>query len=65
MLRDAKIGVTAVGITGTGVQVRLAKPEESDKAVQELKLLIQPIGNPMFGTSGQISTCGRARVAAC
>ncbi|MDX2205588.1 MAG: protein translocase subunit SecD [Hyphomicrobiaceae bacterium] len=51
-LRDAKIGVQAVGITGGAVQVRLAKPEEADAAVKELRNLAQQIGNVLTGTTG-------------
>ncbi|MBL8566920.1 MAG: protein translocase subunit SecD [Hyphomicrobiaceae bacterium] len=51
-LRDAKIGFTAIGVTGTGIQVTLLKPEETDKAETELKKLIQPIGNAILGSSG-------------
>jgi len=52
VLRDGKIAVTAVGVTGPGVQVRLAKPEETEKAMRELRKLIQPIGNALLGTGG-------------
>lgn len=52
-LRDAKIGFSAVGVQGNAVTVRLVKPEESPKALTELKKLIQPLGNPLFGTSGE------------
>lgn len=51
-MRDAKIGVTGLGASGGAVQVRLNKPEDTDKAVTELKKLIQPIGNAILGTSG-------------
>ncbi len=51
-LRDAKIGFSAVGVQGDVVQVRLVKPEEAEKALTDLKKLIQPLGNPLFGTSG-------------
>ncbi|MEW5962769.1 MAG: protein translocase subunit SecD [Pseudomonadota bacterium] len=51
-LRDAKIGFTGLGVAGNGVQVKLLKPEEGDKALAELKKLIQPIGNAILGTSG-------------
>src|SRR5262245_56423939 len=50
-LRDAKIFPTGVGIVGNQVQVRLAKAEEADAAVRELRKLIQPIGSAMLGTS--------------
>jgi preprotein translocase subunit SecD len=49
-LREAKIGFTGLGVTGTAVQVRIAKPEDVDKAVTELKKLIQPIGNTILGS---------------
>jgi protein-export membrane protein SecD len=51
-LRESKIGVSAVGVAGDAVQVRIAKAEETDAALKSLKQLIQPIGNPMLGTSG-------------
>ena len=51
-LREAKIGISAAGISGNAVQVRIAKAEESDAALKALKLMVQPIGNPIFGTSG-------------
>lgn len=51
-LRDAKIGFSAVGVQGDVVQVRLVKPEDAEKALTELKKLIQPLGNALFGTSG-------------
>ncbi len=51
-LRDAKIGFTAIGGTGDALQIRLAKPEETDAALKELRKLVQPIGNAILGTSG-------------
>jgi protein-export membrane protein SecD len=51
-LRDAKIGFSAIGVQGDVAQVRLVKPEDSDKALVELKKLIQPIGNAILGKSG-------------
>jgi protein-export membrane protein SecD len=51
-LREAKIGISAAGISGNAVQVRIAKAEESEAALKALKLMVQPIGNPLFGTSG-------------
>lgn len=51
-LRDAKIGFSAIGIQGNALQVRLVKPEDTDRAYQELRKLIQPIGNQMLGTTG-------------
>lgn len=51
-LREAKIGVTGLGATGGAIQVRLNKPEDTDKAYTELKKLVQPIGNIILGTTG-------------
>jgi preprotein translocase subunit SecD len=51
-LRDAKIGVSGVGIAGNAVQVRLAKAEDADAALKSLRQMVQPLGNPIFGTSG-------------
>ncbi len=58
-LRDAKIFPTGVGIAGNQVQVRLAKPEEADAAIRELRKLIQPLGSAMLGTSGEDLTITR------
>jgi protein-export membrane protein SecD len=52
-LREAKVGVSAVGISGNAVQVRIAKAEEGDAALKALKEMVQPLGNPLFGTTGQ------------
>ncbi len=52
-LRDAKIGFSAVGVQGDVVQIKLVKPEDAGKAVTELKKIVQPLGNPLFGTSGE------------
>lgn len=50
-LRDAKIGFSAIGVAGDAVQVRLAKPEDTDRAMTELKKVVQPVGNQILGTS--------------
>jgi len=49
-LRDAKIPFTAVGTTPTAVQIRLAKPEDADAAVRELRKLNQSLGSLLLGT---------------
>ncbi|MBO0764690.1 MAG: protein translocase subunit SecD [Hyphomicrobiaceae bacterium] len=51
-LKDAQIAVSAAGVTGNAVQVRIAKPEDSDAALKALRQLIQPLGNPLLGASG-------------
>jgi preprotein translocase subunit SecD len=52
-LREAKIGVSAVGIAGNAVQVRVAKAEDTEAALKALKQMVEPLGNPLLGTSGQ------------
>ena len=52
-LREAKVGVSAVGISNNAVQVRIAKVEDSAAALKALKEMSQQIGNPLFGTTGQ------------
>ncbi len=59
-LRDAKLFPTGVGIVGDHVQVRLAKPEEADAAVRELRKLIQPLGSAVLGTSGEDLSIAKA-----
>ena len=51
-LRDAKIGYAGIGVQGPQLQVKLAKPEDKDAALKELRKLIQPIGNAILGQSG-------------
>ncbi len=51
-LREAKIGFTGIGVSGKAIQINLLKPEDTDKAMTELKKLVQPIGNVILGTSG-------------
>ncbi len=51
-LREAKVGFTGLGIVGNAVQVRIAKPEDVDKAYDALRKLIEPLGNAILGTSG-------------
>jgi preprotein translocase subunit SecD len=50
-LRDAKIGFTGIGVTANAVQVRLAKAEEADAAVRELRKLNQSLGSALLGTA--------------
>ena len=51
-LREAKVGVTGLGVANNAVQVRLAKPEDAEAALKELRGMIQPIGNLLVGSSG-------------
>ena len=51
-LRDAKIPVSGVGVSGNSVRVGIAKAEDSDAALKALKQIPQQIGNPLMGTTG-------------
>jgi protein-export membrane protein SecD len=51
-LREAKVGFTGLGIVGNAVQVRIGKPEETDKAYEALRKLVVPLGNAILGTTG-------------
>jgi protein-export membrane protein SecD len=51
-LREAKVAFTGLGIVGNAVQVRIAKPEDVDKAYAALRKLITPLGNAILGSSG-------------
>jgi SecD/SecF fusion protein len=52
VLREARIGFTGVGIQGTQLVIKLAKPEESDKAITELHKVRQSIGSAVLGSGG-------------
>ena len=59
-LREAKIAFSGlVNVAGNTVQVRIARPEDSDKALKpSCASSAQQIGNEMLGTGGaSISTC--------
>src|SRR5262249_14252735 len=51
-LRDAKIGVTSVGVSNNAVQVRLARTEDADAALKELRGLAQQTGDLIRGFAG-------------
>jgi preprotein translocase subunit SecD len=50
-LREAKIAFTGLGIVNNTVQIRLAKVEDADAALRELRGLIQQSGNLLLGTT--------------
>jgi preprotein translocase subunit SecD len=50
VLRDAKIGVTSIGVQGTQLVIKLAKPDERDQAIKELHKVRQAIGSAVLGT---------------
>jgi len=56
LLRDAKIGFTGIGIQGTQLVVKLAKPEERDAAIKQLDKARQSIGSAVLGTGSDDGT---------
>lgn len=52
VLRDARIGFTGIGAQGSQLVVKLAKPDERDKAIKELYKVRQTIGSAVLGTGG-------------
>jgi preprotein translocase subunit SecD len=52
VLRDARIGFTGISIQGTQLVIKLAKPDEHDKAIKELYKVRQSIGTAVLGTGG-------------
>ena len=51
-LIDAKIRPAGIGVQGAALQIKLAKPEDKEAALKELRKLVQPIGNAILGQSG-------------
>lgn len=49
VLRDARIGFTAIGVQGSQLIIKLAKPEQRDAALKDLLKVRQPIGNAFLG----------------
>ncbi|MET0638899.1 MAG: protein translocase subunit SecD [Hyphomicrobium sp.] len=52
VLRDAKIGFTGIGAQGSQLVVKLAKPEERDKAIKALDKTRQTVGAAVLGAGG-------------
>lgn len=52
LMRDAKIPLTARGTQGDQLQIKLKNPEDTEKALKELRTLAQPIGNAILGSAG-------------
>ncbi|MFA5957850.1 protein translocase subunit SecD [Hyphomicrobium sp.] len=51
-LRDAKIGFTGIGVQGSQLVIKLAKPDERDQAIKELNKIRQTIGSAVLGSGG-------------
>jgi protein-export membrane protein SecD len=58
-LRNAKIGYTALGASDEGVRVRLLKPEDSERALTELRKLATTIGGSTFAVGAASTTVTR------
>ncbi|RUO97964.1 protein translocase subunit SecD [Hyphomicrobium sp.] len=52
VLREAKIGFTGVGIQGSQLVIKLAKPDERAQAIKELHKIRQTIGTAVLGSGG-------------
>jgi preprotein translocase subunit SecD len=50
-LRDAKIGAQGVSVTAKGIDIRLVNATDTDKAMIELKKLVQTIAGTGFNTA--------------
>ena len=53
ILRDAKIGASGIGVQGTQLLVKLAKPEDAEAALRDLKKISQNIGSAMLGATAK------------
>jgi preprotein translocase subunit SecD len=51
-LRDAKIPVSGIGVSNGALQIRLAKPEDAETALKDLRTLSQQTGNLIRGIGG-------------
>ena len=51
-LREARIGVTGLGVQGGAVHVRIAQQGQVSEALTKLRGLVQPIGNALLGSAG-------------
>ena len=51
-MRDAKIPVAGLGVQGGQIQLKLAKPEDLENALKDLRKLPQPIANSLLGSAG-------------
>ncbi len=51
-LREQKITYTGLGRVNKGVSVRITNPEQTDRAVEALRRLSQPVSSGLFDTGG-------------
>ncbi|NJM30159.1 MAG: protein translocase subunit SecD [Rhizobiales bacterium] len=60
-LREIKVGYQAVARTAEGVNVRITKPEDAEKAETKLKELLQPLDAGIFSTGAPVNLFDLAR----
>ncbi|MFN0194906.1 MAG: protein translocase subunit SecD [Aestuariivirga sp.] len=60
-LREIKVGYQAVARTVEGVNVRITKPEDAEKAETKLKELLQPLDAGIFSTGAPVNLFDLAR----
>ncbi len=53
VLRDARVGYTGLGRSGTQVSVRIRNPEDVEKALERIRQLAQPISSGLFMDGSQ------------
>ena len=59
-LRKAKIGYTGLGVRNQKIRVTIRKPAETDKALSDLRGMIQQIGGSVFtGSAGPDMTIAK------
>jgi protein-export membrane protein SecD len=54
-LREQKISYTGLGRVSKGVSVRITNPENTDRALEALRKLSQPVSTGLFGSGGSLS----------
>lgn len=54
VMRQTRVGTTAIDLTGSTVSVALRDPNDLAKAQDELRKLAQPISSSVFGATGQL-----------
>lgn len=53
-LREENVGYTGLGVAGESVQVRTRDPADTQRAVERLRQLAQPITNTVLGATGNL-----------
>lgn len=51
-LRAERIGASGIGVRGGQLEIKLAKPEDMERALKELRKIPQSVGNAILGSTG-------------